>query len=52
MVSGIIDLFLAYLIMRGWPDTASWAIGLLVGINMLFVGVALISNAIAAKPDS
>ena len=52
MVSGIIDLFLAYLIMRGWPDTASWAIGLLVGINMLFVDVALISNAIAAKPDS
>ena len=52
MVSGIIDLFLAYLIMRGWSDTASWAIGLLVGINMLFVGVALISNAIAAKPDS
>ena len=52
MLSGIVDLFLAYFIMRGWPDTASWAIGLLVGINFLFVGMALISNAIAARPNS
>ncbi|MEX1034699.1 MAG: HdeD family acid-resistance protein [Sneathiella sp.] len=50
MVSGIVDLFLAYFIMLGWPDTANWAIGLLVGINLLFVGMALISTALASRP--
>ena len=49
LLSGVIDLFLAYLISRGWPDTASWAIGLLVGINMLFAGIALIFTAFAAR---
>ncbi len=49
LLSGIVDLFLAYLIWRGWPDTASWAIGLLVGINMLFAGMALIFTALAAR---
>ncbi|MZR29173.1 HdeD family acid-resistance protein [Sneathiella litorea] len=49
LVSGVVDLFLAYLIWRGWPDTASWAIGLLVGINMLFAGMALIFTALAVR---
>ncbi|MDF2365822.1 HdeD family acid-resistance protein [Sneathiella sp.] len=49
LLSGVVDLFLAYLISRGWPDTASWAIGLLVGINMLFAGTALIFTAFAAR---
>ena len=31
LMSGLVDLFLAYLIWRGWPATADWAIGLLVG---------------------
>ena len=49
LLSGVVDLVLAYLIWRGWPDTASWAIGLLVGINMLFAGMALIFTAFAAR---
>ena len=49
LLSGVVDLVLAYLIWRGWPDTASWAIGLLVGINMLFAGIALIFTALAAR---
>jgi uncharacterized membrane protein HdeD (DUF308 family) len=49
LLSGVVDLVLAYLISRGWPDTASWAIGLLVGINMLFAGMALIFTAFAAR---
>jgi uncharacterized membrane protein HdeD (DUF308 family) len=49
LVSGIIDLFLAAIIFAGLPGTAAWAIGLLVGINMMFGGVALIMIALHAR---
>ena len=49
LLSGIVDLILAYLIWQGWPDTATWAIGLLVGINMLFAGMALIMAALGLR---
>jgi uncharacterized membrane protein HdeD (DUF308 family) len=49
LVSGIIDLILAAIILAGLPGTASWALGLLVGINMVFGGAALIAMALAAR---
>jgi len=49
LVSGIIDLILAAIIFAGLPGTAAWALGLLVGINMLFGGAALIAMALAAR---
>lgn len=49
LVSGIIDLVLAVMIFAGLPSTAAWAIGLLVGINMVFGGVALIAMALHAR---
>jgi uncharacterized membrane protein HdeD (DUF308 family) len=49
LISGIIDLVLAVMIFAGLPGTAAWAIGLLVGINMLFGGVALIAMALQAR---
>jgi uncharacterized membrane protein HdeD (DUF308 family) len=49
LVSGLIDLFLAALIFLNLPATAAWAIGLLVGINMVFGGSALISMALQAR---
>ncbi len=49
LVSGIIDLILAGIIFAGLPGTAVWALGLLVGINMLFGGAALIAMALAAR---
>jgi uncharacterized membrane protein HdeD (DUF308 family) len=49
LFSGIVDLLLAYLIWQGWPSSASWAIGLLVGINMLFLGLSLVMTAFAAR---
>jgi uncharacterized membrane protein HdeD (DUF308 family) len=49
LVSGIIDLFLAAIIFVGLPGTAAWAIGLLVGINMMFGGIALIMMALYAR---
>jgi uncharacterized membrane protein HdeD (DUF308 family) len=49
LVSGIVDLILAAIIVAGLPGTAAWALGLLVGINMLFGGTALIGMALAAR---
>ena len=49
LVSGLVDLFLAALILLGLPGTAAWAIGLLVGINLVFGGSALISMALQAR---
>src|SRR5262249_30702349 len=36
LTSGIVDLALAGIVFTGLPGTAIWAIGLLVGVNMLF----------------
>lgn len=52
LVSGIVDLILAGLILAGLPGTAAWAIGLIVGINLLFGGVALIAMAVQARSTS
>jgi uncharacterized membrane protein HdeD (DUF308 family) len=49
LVSGLIDLILAAMIFLGLPGTAAWAIGLLVGINLLFGGSALVSMALQAR---
>jgi uncharacterized membrane protein HdeD (DUF308 family) len=49
LVSGIVDLLLAGLIFAGLPGTAAWALGLLVGINLLFGGTALIAMALHAR---
>jgi uncharacterized membrane protein HdeD (DUF308 family) len=49
LASGIVDLALGGIIIIGLPETATWAIGLLVGINMLFGGVALIAMGLHAR---
>jgi uncharacterized membrane protein HdeD (DUF308 family) len=49
LASGIIDLILAAVIIAGLPVTAVWALGLLVGINMVFGGTALIGMALHAR---
>jgi uncharacterized membrane protein HdeD (DUF308 family) len=37
------------MIFLGLPGTAAWAIGLLVGINLVFGGSTLISMALQAR---
>jgi len=49
LFSGVVDLFLAGIIFVGLPGTAAWAIGLLVGINLVFGGSALIAMALHAR---
>jgi uncharacterized membrane protein HdeD (DUF308 family) len=49
LMSGIVDLVVAALIIAGLPGSAAWAIGLLVGINLVFGGTSLIGMALAAR---
>ena len=49
LVSGIMDIVIAGIIIAGLPGSALWAIGLLVGINLVFGGATLIGMALAAR---
>jgi uncharacterized membrane protein HdeD (DUF308 family) len=48
LVAGLMDIIIAAIIIAGLPGSALWAIGLLVGINLLFGGATLIGVALAA----
>jgi uncharacterized membrane protein HdeD (DUF308 family) len=48
LMSGVADLVLAALIILGWPATAIWALGLMVGVNLLTSGLAIAMVAVAA----
>jgi uncharacterized membrane protein HdeD (DUF308 family) len=52
LMSGVLDLILGGFIVIGLPGTAAWAIGLLLGINMVFGGWAIISMALLARSAS
>lgn len=49
LVSGVADLALAAMILLGWPMTAGWALGLLVGINLITSGWAIVMAAFAGR---
>ena len=49
LMNGVIDLILAGIIISGFPGTLVWALGLLVGIDLLFGGAALIAMASATR---
>jgi uncharacterized membrane protein HdeD (DUF308 family) len=46
LFSALVDIALGAIIIAGLPGSAVWVLGLLVGINLLFTGVALITAAI------
>ena len=52
LISGLMDIIIAFLIISGLPGSADWAIGLLVGINLLFGGATLIGVALAARKSA
>jgi uncharacterized membrane protein HdeD (DUF308 family) len=51
LTSGIVDLFLALVILAGLPGSFAWALGLIVGINMVFGGASMIGMSFAARSE-
>jgi uncharacterized membrane protein HdeD (DUF308 family) len=49
LIAGLMDIVIAFFIIAGLPGSAEWAIGLLVGINLLFGGATLIGMALAGR---
>lgn len=49
LISGLVDIAISFLVITGLPSSAEWAIGILVGINLLFGGATLIGMALAAR---
>jgi uncharacterized membrane protein HdeD (DUF308 family) len=49
LISGLVDIVISFLVITGLPSSAEWAIGILVGINLLFGGATLIGMALAAR---
>ena len=52
LTAGVMDILVAGIIIAGLPGSALWAIGVLVGINMLFGGATLIGMALAARNNA
>ena len=52
LTAGIMDILVAGIIIAGLPGSALWALGVLVGINMLFGGATLIGMALAARNNA
>ena len=52
IASGVVDLLLAGILIAGLPGDAAWALGLLVGINLIFGGAALSAIALRLRTSS
>jgi uncharacterized membrane protein HdeD (DUF308 family) len=49
LFDGIVTIFLAYMIWRPWPVSSVWAIGTLVGVNLIFSGFTRLMYSVGAK---
>ena len=49
LASGIVDLVLAVLLLVGLPGSSLWVLGLLIAINLIYGGIALIAIALHAR---
>jgi uncharacterized membrane protein HdeD (DUF308 family) len=52
VASGVVDLVLGGILLAGLPGDAAWALGLLVGINLIFGGAALSAIALRLRTSS
>jgi uncharacterized membrane protein HdeD (DUF308 family) len=49
LMSGALDLILGILIWQQWPVSGLWAVGILVGVNLLSTGIAFVALAMTWK---
>ena len=49
LLSAVIDIVLGLIILSGMPGTAVWVLGMLVGINLLMLGIAVVMAALAVR---
>ena len=49
LINGLVTLFLGGLIWFHWPSSSVWAIGTLVGVNLLMTGVSRLALGLTAR---
>ena len=49
LLDGIVTAILAVMIWTTWPSSKEWALGILVGVSMLFGGVSRLMISLAAR---
>jgi uncharacterized membrane protein HdeD (DUF308 family) len=49
LMDGIVTLLLGLMIYMQWPSSSAWAIGTLVGVSMIFSGVARVMMSLAVR---
>ena len=49
ILDGVVSIVLGGLIAYQWPGSSNWAIGTLVGVNLLFSGITRLFYSVAAK---
>jgi len=49
LLSGVVSILLSQLILNQWPFSGAWAIGTLVGIQLIFSGMTMIMLGSAVK---
>jgi uncharacterized membrane protein HdeD (DUF308 family) len=49
LIDGIVTLLLGLMIYMQWPSSSDWAIGTLVGISLIFSGVARVAMSLAVR---
>ena len=47
--NGAVTIALGWMILRGWPLSGVWAIGILVGVRLLFAGVTMLTLGTAGS---
>ena len=50
--NGVITLILGIMIWRGWPVSGAWAIGILVGIRLIFSGMTMMALGTVGRDAS
>jgi uncharacterized membrane protein HdeD (DUF308 family) len=49
LIAGLVDVVIAGIIITGLPGSALWAVGLLVGINLVIGGASMVGMALAVR---
>jgi uncharacterized membrane protein HdeD (DUF308 family) len=52
MVNGLLDIVLATFILVALPASAVWAVGIIIGIDLVFGGSSLIALSLAARSNT
>ncbi len=49
LFSGILGFLLGFIIWRGWPVSGVWAVGILIGVDLLVTGCSMVALAMTVK---